>query len=85
MNLTEHELAVCAKILRAEDGPLLRAVRMVLVERRSNSHAIDQNPPLTKQQLSNALRRYEAWHNIILSGYARQPEACISTPSLGDD
>lgn len=73
MNLTEQEFEVCARILRAEEGPLRSAVRMVLVDRRSSSHAINQNPPVSKQQLSNALRRYEDWHQFILTGYARQP------------
>lgn len=77
MRLTDKEFEVCAKILRAKDGPLRNAVRLVMVDLRSSGYALHANPSLTKQQLSNALSRYEKQHKLILTGYDRRP---VDTP-----
>lgn len=48
---------------------------MVLVDGVPNCDAAAKFPPMTPQQLSNALKRFHDVHNLILTGYGEVPAA----------
>jgi hypothetical protein len=76
--MTLAQFNVCAKVLRSPPTPTQDAVRMVLVEGKSNSEAGEANPPTSPQSVWQATRRYEKIHRLILTAYGPVPQADLS-------
>jgi hypothetical protein len=54
-------------------GAVHEAAKLILVHERNAEQARQQlsAPNLTDQQISNAVRRYELAHNLILTAYGK--------------
>lgn len=74
--MTENQFNVCARLIRSRMGAVHEAAKLILVYGRNAEQARQQlfNQALTDQQISNAVRRYELAHSLILSAYGQSSE-----------
>lgn len=70
--MTENQFDVCAHLIRSRKGVAHKAARLVLVDGLNAEQAriMLSNSDLTDQQISNAVRRYERAHSLILTAYS---------------
>lgn len=70
--MTENQFDVCAHLIRSRKGVVHKAARLVLVDGLNAEQAriMLSNSDLTDQQISNAVRRYERAHSLILTAYS---------------
>jgi hypothetical protein len=71
--MTPDQFQVCAKLMRSEPTRAQKAARMVLVDGASNSEAGDANQPISPQSVSQATRRFQNAHQLILTAYGPVP------------
>lgn len=71
--MTPVQFSVCATLSRSEPSPTQNAARMVLVDGMPNSEAAKANPPTSPQSVSQATRRLQKAHRLILTGYGPVP------------
>ena len=71
--MTEGQFNVCARLIRSRMGAVHEAAKLILVHGRNAEQARLQlsDPTLTDQQISNAVRRYELAHKLILTAYGK--------------
>ena len=69
--MTESQFDVCARLIRSRMGAVHEAAKLILVLGRNAEQARQQlcNPTLSDQQISNAVKRYELAHLLILTAY----------------
>jgi hypothetical protein len=72
--MTPVQFYICTTLSRSEVSPTQNAARMVLVDGIPNCEAADANPPTSPQSVSQATRRIQKAHSLILSGYGPVPE-----------
>lgn len=74
--MTEGQYLVCGELIRSRMGRVYHAAKFILVHGRNAEQArlllADDN--LTDQQISNAVRRIEKAHNMILTAYGKTPD-----------
>lgn len=70
--MTEIQFDVCARLIRSRNGVAHEAAKLVLVNgfNAEQARIMLTNSELTDQQISNAVRRYERAHSLILTAYS---------------
>lgn len=71
--MTPDQFQVCATLIRSEPSRAQNAARMVLVDGVSNSEAGEANQPISPQSVSQATRRFQKAHRLILTAYGPVP------------
>jgi hypothetical protein len=71
--MTPAHFQVCATLIRSEPSLAQNAARMVLVDGASNSEAGEANQPISPQSVSQAIRRFQKAHRLILTAYGPIP------------
>lgn len=71
--MTESQFNVCARLIRSRMGTVHEAAKLILVYGRNAEQARKElcDATLSDQQISNAVRRYELAHNLIMTAYGQ--------------
>jgi hypothetical protein len=69
--MTENQFIVCSRLIRSRNGAVQQAAKLILVHGANAEQArlLLGELHLTDQQISNAVRRFERAHSLILSAY----------------
>lgn len=75
--MTLNQFQVCAELIRSRRGLVYHAARFILVDGRNAEQArlMLGASTLTDQQISNAVRRIELAHDLILTAYGKTTDA----------
>lgn len=69
MRCTDQQFMILAKLLRSPPSLLRCAAQMILVGGATNNDAKQKFTPLTRQQISGAVKRFTDAHSSIVSAY----------------